>query len=137
MRLNPYLFFNGQCEAAFNFYKQCLGGSIVAMISNADSPMADQTPPELRDSIIHARLVLDDQVLMGADAPPEYFEQPQGFTVTLNIADPQEAERVFNALAEGATIRMPLGETFWAVRFGMLIDRFGIPWMINCEKIQS
>lgn len=137
MRLNPYLFFNGQCEAAFNFYKQCLGGSIVAMMTHGDSPMAEQTPPEFLDRIIHARLVVGDQVIMGSDSPPEFFEKPQGFTVTLNIADPEEAERTFNALAEGGTMNMPIAETFWAVRFGMLVDRFGIPWMINCEKAKS
>ena len=134
MHLNPYLMFNGQCEAAFNFYKQCLGGTIVAMMTNADSPMAEQTPPEWRNKIIHARLLVNNAVLMGSDCPPEFYEQPRGFHVTLNIDDPAEAERVFDALVEGGDTKMPLQETFWAQRFGMLIDRYGIPWMINCEK---
>jgi PhnB protein len=134
MQLNPYLFFNGQCEAAFRFYERSLGAKIVAMMPHAGTPAEGQVPPEWRDKIIHARLVLGDQVLMGSDAPPDHFEKPQGFSVTLGIDDPADAERIFNALAENGTIRMPIQQTFWALRFGMLVDRFGIPWMINCEK---
>jgi PhnB protein len=134
MQLNPYLLFNGQCEAAFRFYERCLGGKIVAMMPHAGTPAEGQVPPEWREKIIHARLVVGDQVLMGSDAPPDHFEKPQGFSVTLGIDNPVEAERVFNALAENGTVRMPIQPTFWAERFGMLVDRFGIPWMINCEK---
>ncbi|HZH84207.1 MAG TPA: VOC family protein [Phototrophicaceae bacterium] len=134
MQLNPYLFFNGQCEAAFRFYERSLGAKIVAMMPHAGTPAEGQVPPEWRDKIIHARLVLGDQVLMGSDAPPDHFEKPQGFSVTLGIDDPADAERIFNALAENGTIRMPIQQTFWALRFGMLVDRFGIPWMINCEN---
>jgi PhnB protein len=134
MQLNPYLLFNGQCEAAFRFYERCLGGKIVAMMPHAGTPAEGQVPPEWRDKIIHARLVVGDQVLMGSDAPPDHFEKPQGFSVTLGIDNPIEAERLFNALAENGTVRMPIQQTFWAERFGMLVDRFGIPWMINCEK---
>jgi PhnB protein len=134
MQLNPYLLFNGQCEAAFRFYERCLGGKIVAMMPHAGTPAEGQVPPEWRDKIIHARLVVGDQVLMGSDAPPDHFEKPQGFSVTLGIDNPVEAERLFNALAENGTVRMPIQQTFWAERFGMLVDRFGIPWMINCEK---
>jgi PhnB protein len=71
---------------------------------------------------------------MGSDSPPEYFEQPKGMYVSLQIDDPAEAERIFHALAEGGAVRMPIEETFWATRFGMVVDRFGTPWMINCEK---
>jgi PhnB protein len=134
MQLNPYLLFNGQCEAAFRFYERCLGGKIVAMMPHAGTPAEGQVPPEWRDKIIHARLVVGDQVLMGSDAPRDHFEKPQGFSVTLGIDNPVEAERLFNALAENGTVRMPIQQTFWAERFGMLVDRFGIPWMINCEK---
>ena len=134
MQLNPYLLFNGQCEAAFRFYERCLGGKIVAMMPHAGTPAEGQVPPEWRDKIIHARLVVGDQVLMGSDAPPDHFEKPQGFSVTLGIDNPIEAERLFNALAENGTVRMPIQQTFWALRFGMLVDRFGIPWMINCEN---
>ena len=134
MQLNPYLTFNGQCEAAFKFYEQCLGGKIVAMMPHAGTPAEEHVPAEWRNKIIHARLIVGDDVLMGSDAPPDRYEASKGFSVTLGFDNPAEAERVFNALAEKGTVQMPIQETFWAVRFGMLVDRFGIPWMINCEK---
>jgi PhnB protein len=134
MRLNPYLAFNGQCEAAFKFYEECLGGKIVFMMTYGDSPQAGQTPPDLHKRIFHATLTVGDQVLSGADAPPEHYQKPQGFCVQLNIGAMEQAERIFTALAEKAVVQMPLQETFWALRFGMLIDQFGIPWIINCEK---
>jgi len=134
MQLNPYLLFNGQCEAAFKFYEQVLGGKIVALIPHAGTPAEEHVPSEWRNKILHATLMVGDEVLMGSDAPPEHFEKPQGFSVALHVKDPAEAERIFHALAENGTVRMPLAQTFWAVRFGMLIDRFGIPWMINCEQ---
>ena len=134
MQLNPYLTFNGQCESAFKFYEQCLGGKIVMMMTHGESPMSEQTAEEWRDKILHAQLTIGDIVLMGSDAPPDYFEKPQGFSVNLQFEDVAEAERVFLALAEGGTVRMPLQETFWAKRFGMFVDHFGIPWMINCSE---
>ena len=136
MQLNPYLLFNGQCEAAFKFYEKCLRGKIDAMILHEGTPAADQVPAEWREKILHARLVVGDQVLMGSDAPPDRFQKPQGFSVSLGIKDPAEAERVFHALSESGTVRMPIQKTFWAERFGMLVDRFGIPWMVNCEKAE-
>jgi PhnB protein len=134
MQLNPYLTFNGQCEAAFKFYEQCLGGKIVAMLPHAGTPAEEHVPAEWRNKIMHARLTVGDDVLMGSDAPPDRYEGSKGFSVTLGVDNPAEAERVFNALAEKGTVQMPIQETFWAARFGMLVDRFGIPWMINCEK---
>jgi PhnB protein len=134
MQLIPYLNFNGQCEAAFKFYEQCLGGKIVAMFTYGESPAAEHVSAESRNRIMHVRLLVGDAVLMGSDSPPEYFEEPKGMNVSLHIDDPAEAERIFHALAEGGTVRMPIEETFWAIRFGMVVDRFGTPWMINCEK---
>jgi PhnB protein len=134
MQLNTYLSFNGNCEAAFKFYEQCLGAKIEIMMTHGDSPMAQQTPPEWRNKIIHARMTLGGNVLMGGDVPPEHFEEVKGCSVSLGVDDPAEAERIFSALAANGTIRMPLQKTFWAVRFGMLVDRFGIPWMVNCEQ---
>lgn len=134
MQLNPYLMFNGTCEAAFRFYEEALGGKIHAMLSHEGSPMEQHVPPEWRKKIMHARMTIGDEVLMGSDSPPDRYEPMKGFTVTLGIDDPAEAERVFHALSPGATIGMPIQETFWARRFGMLVDRFGTPWMINCEK---
>ena len=134
MKINSYLMFNGQCEAAFTFYEQCLGGKIAFKITNGESPMAKETPPERHHHILHARFVVGDNVLMGSDSPPERYDQPKGFFVSLNIDTPKEAERIFTALSDKGTVLMPIQETFWAHRFGMLNDRFGIPWMINCEK---
>ena len=134
MQLNPYLMFDGQCEAAFRFYEQALRGTIVAMMTFGDGPMAEQTAAEQRGKIMHARLVVGDAVLMGSDAPAGHYEKMKGFSVALGVEEPEEADRVFNALASGGTITMPIQETFWARRFGMLVDRFGTPWMINCEK---
>ena len=133
MELSPYLSFNDECEVAFKFYEQCLDGKIDAMMTYGNSPMAEQTPPEKLDKIMHASITVGDTVMMGSDAPPNYFEKPQGFSVSLVLTDPDEAERVFNALAENGTVQMPIQETFWAARFGMLVDRFGTPWMINCD----
>jgi PhnB protein len=132
MQLNPHLNFNGQCQAAFKFYQQCLGGNMQAMMTWGDSPMADQVPPEWRDRIIHATLVAGETTLMGADAPPDRYEEPRGFAVAIQVNDPADAERIFAALSEDGTVTMPLQQTFWTVRFGMLVDRFGIPWMVNC-----
>ena len=134
MQLNPHLHFNGECEAAFKFYEQCLGGKITFMMPHEGTPVGDQVPGAWRKKILHASLKVGDDVLMGADSPPDHYQKPQGFSVTLGMQDPAEAERVFHALAENGTVQMPLQETFWAARFGMLIDRFGIPWMINCEQ---
>jgi len=134
MQVVPYLHFNGQCAEAFKFYEKCLGGKIVSMFTYAGTPVEEHVPAEWRDKLMHAKLSLGDAELMGCDPPPGRYEKPAGFSVTLNIKDPGEAERVFQALVENGTVEMPFGETFWALRFGMLVDRFGIPWMINCEK---
>jgi PhnB protein len=134
MQINTYLTFNGQCAAAFKFYEQSLGGKIEMMMTHADSPMADQVAPDWRDKIMHVRMTVGDQVLMGSDSPPEHYEEPKGFSVSIGVDNPADAERIFNTLAANGTVRMPLQKTFWAVRFGMLVDRFGVPWMINCEQ---
>jgi PhnB protein len=134
MQLSTNLTFNGQCEAAFKFYEKCLGGKIQIMMRWGDSPMGDQVPSEWRDKILHTSLIVGESALLGADAPPDQYEQPKGFSVTIGLDDSAEAERVFNALAENGTVQMPLQETFWAARFGMVVDRFGIPWMVNCGQ---
>jgi PhnB protein len=134
MQLNPYLTFNGQCEAAFKFYERVLGAKIEASTTFAGTPAEQQVPAEWRNKIIHARLTVGDQVLMASDAPPDRYEKPKGISISLQIKDPKEAEQKFNALAENGQVQMPIQETFWAARFGALVDQFGIPWMINCEK---
>jgi PhnB protein len=134
VQLSPYLNFNGQCEAAFKFYEQALGAKIETMFPYAGTPATEQVPPEWHNKIMHARLRIGEEVLMGADPPPGYYEAPGGFSVSLHLKDPVQAERLFHALAENGTVRMPIQQTFWAARFGMLVDKFGIPWMINCEQ---
>ena len=134
MKLNPYLSFNGNCAAAFRFYEKVLGGTIPMMMTYGESPMADQTPPEFRDKVMHTRLISGDVVLMGSDAPHGRYEEAKGITVALGVDSAAEAELIFHALAQKGTIEMPIAETFWAIRFGMLRDQFGTPWMINCEK---
>jgi len=134
LQLNPYLIFNGQCEAAFKFYEKCLGGKIEATMTHGDSPMSQQVPEEWRKKIMHARMTVGDVVLMGSDAPPDHYQAPQGFSLSIGAKDPAEAERIFNELAQNGKVQMPLQKTFWAVRFGMVVDRFGIPWMVNCEQ---
>jgi PhnB protein len=134
MKVEPYVIFNGNCEAAFQHYEKHLGGKIELKMKFGESPMANDTPPEWRDKIIHVRMSIGDEVLMGSDAPPGRYQKPQGFSVSLSVKDPAEAKRIFDALAENGTIQMPLQKTFWAVLFGMCVDRFGIPWMVNCEQ---
>lgn len=134
MRINPHLVFNGQCEAAFKFYEQYLAAKIEFTLTWGDSPLANQAPPEWGGKILHATLRVGDTVLTGVDVVPGEYEPPRGFSVMLGLDDPVAAERIFGALAEGGTVRMPLQKTFWAVRFGGVVDRFGIPWEINCEE---
>ena len=134
MQLNPYLSFDGQCEAAFKFYEQCFGGKIEYMMTYESKSAEYPVPPEWREKILHATLAVGDQVLLGADLPPDRYQKPQGFRLNIGLKDEATAERIFNALAEKGTVEMALQETFWAVRFGVLVDRFGIPWTVNCER---
>jgi PhnB protein len=134
MQLIPYLNFNGQCAEAFRFYEKCLDGKIVMMQTHGDSPIAKDVPPEWHGRILHARLAVGDAVLMGSDRPPGQEKEADGSYVALVIEDAAKGKRIFNTLAENGTVQMPFGETFWAAGFGMLVDRFGTPWMINCER---
>ena len=134
MQLNPYLHFSDKCEAAFKFYEKCLGGKIEALLPYAGSPGEGQVPANWKDRIMHACLVADGAVLMGCDAPPDRQQKPQGISVTLNVKEPERAEKIFAALSEKANVTMPIQKTFWSARFGMLVDQFGIPWMVNCEQ---
>lgn len=134
MRLNPYLSFAGNCAEAFAFYAQCFGAKVAFTMRYGESPMADQAPPDFRDKIMHTRMEVGGFTLMGSDAPPGRYTRPAGTMVCIAVDDPAEADRVFAALTDGGQVSMPIQETFWARRFGMTTDRFGIPWMVNCEK---
>ena len=135
MKLNLHisLGFNGQCEAAFRLYEECLSGTIAYKLTWGNSPAAADAPPGWDAKIYHATLKIGDTAIAGGDVPPDQYEPPKGFQILLNMDDPVAAERVFHALAENGKIAMPLQETFWARRFGVLVDQFGIPWSINCE----
>ncbi len=133
MQMIPYLSFNGECEAAFKFYERCLGAQIGLIFRYAGTPLANDVPADWQDKVMHGSLTVGDQVLMGGDVAPERYEAPKGFSLSLQIESTVEAERIFHELGTGGRIGVPLEKTFWAARFGMLVDRFGIPWLINCE----
>jgi PhnB protein len=137
MQISPYLIFDGQCEAAFQFYADMLGADITIMQTYGESPAATQVPAEAHARVIHTELRHASLRLMGSDAPPGRGETTGNVHVSLDVDEPAEAERVFAALADGGKVRMPMGETFWARRFGMAVDRFGIPWMVNCSLPQE
>jgi PhnB protein len=132
MQINPYLFYDSNCEAAFKYYEKVLGGKIEMMLRNGEAPESTPAAPGRQKNIMHARISIDGEILMASDAPPDHFNKPQGFAVSLTVDDPAEAERKFNALAEGGSTNMPFGKTFFSKGFGMCIDQFGIPWMVNC-----
>jgi PhnB protein len=134
MELQPHLSFDGRCAEAFAYYEKELRGKVLFMLPYDRSPMAEQVSPAWRNKILHGTLAIDNMVLSGADATPEQYEKPQGFSVLLQIDDVAEAERVFNALANNGKILVPIQETFWAIRFGMVVDQFGIPWIVNHGK---
>src|ERR1700730_8911394 len=115
------------------FYEQVLGGKIAFSMTWGEMPGADQSPAETHKQIMHATLIVGEARLMGADSPPGRYQQPKGIDVSIHVKDTAEGERIFNALAENGRVTMPFEETFWAARFGMLVDQFGIPWMVNCE----
>jgi len=104
------------------------------MVTYGDAPTPQSVDSSWRGKILHGTLALEAGQLTGADVPPESYRPPQGFSVMIHLTDPGVAERMFADLANGGTVQMPLGETFWALRFGMLVDQFGIPWIINCGK---
>ena len=134
MKLNPYLAFDGRCREAFEFYQKALGGKISFIQTIGESPMASSTPVEAHGRIMHVTLQIGDQVLQGADAPQGLFTKPAGFRVAVHFDDVAEGERVFSALAQDGTIQMPFQSTFWAKGFGMLIDQFGTPWIVNAGQ---
>jgi PhnB protein len=134
MKLNTYLHFNGNCEAALKFYEKALGAKPIMLMRYGEAPESAQCAKEMAQKIMHGRIMIGDNVIMASDAPPDRFNGQAGFSVSINVDKPEEAERLFKALSEKANICMPISETFWAVRFGMLVDQFGVPWMINCEK---
>jgi len=133
MEMTAYLSFKGDCEAAFKFYEQCLGAQPGAIFRYAGSPMAGQVPPDWSDKVMHGSLTVGGQAIMAAVVMPEQYEEPKGFSLSLQMKSVEDAERIFRELATEGRVVMQLEKTFWADRFGMVVDRFGIPWLINCE----
>ena len=132
IQLDPYLFFDGTCAEAMRFYERTLSGKLETLMTQAESPMAGTASPGDGDRILHARLVFDGRVLMASDwmaARP--FERMQGFALSLSYPNVADARRVFDAFAAGGRVTAPLEKTFWAEAFGMLVDRFGTPWMVS------
>lgn len=132
MRFHAYLIFDGDCAEAFRHYAEVLDGELEIM-THADSPAAADVPESWGDRVLHAALKVGDQMLMASDAPPEHYDRPAGTHVSVTVDDPREARRIFEALAPGAKIEMPFEKTFWSPGFGMLVDRWGTPWMVNTE----
>jgi PhnB protein len=132
-QLDPYLTFNGTCAEAMRFYEATLGGKMEMMMTHGQSPIADQTPPGSADRIMHARLNLGDRILMASDSMVGMpYHGMLGFSLSLSYPTTAEGQKVFDALAAGGTIQMPFQKTFWAEGFGMLVDKFSTPWMVNC-----
>lgn len=144
MQVNPYLMFNGNCEAAFRYYEKHLGGKVEMMMKYKDAPpppeghkpMEGGCAPDMAGAenlVMHVSMTLGNVTLMASDAPPNMpQEKMQGISVTLNVTEVPDAERIFNALSQGGNVTMPLQQTFWAKAFGTVTDQFGTPWMINC-----
>jgi len=134
MKLLTYLNYGGNCEQALRFYEEHLGGKITSMMTHGQMPGPANVPAELKDKILHARLSLGGTELLASDVPPERFQPMRSAYLSLSLDSTSEAERVYGLLAEGGQLFMPMQETFFAFRFGMLRDRFGTSWMIIHER---
>ena len=134
MKPHVSIHFSGQCEAALTFYAGCLSGTVTFMLTWSQSPAAAEAPPDWGDKVYHATLAIGDFVVTGGDLPPDRYQQPSGFSIVLQMNDADAADRIFHALAEDGQITMALQETFWAARYGAVVDRFGITWEINCDR---
>lgn len=134
MEANIHLTFKGQCEEAFNFYQDVFGGKITLMLSYGNSPDGVRTPPEWKDKIVHANLEIGNTEISGVDILPEDYQPPQGFFALLEVEGASQTKQIFEALSKDGTIKMPLQKTFWSAYFGVVVDRFGIPWEINCTQ---
>jgi PhnB protein len=133
MQIQPYLIFNGRCEEAVEFYRACLGAQVEMLMRNKDSPEPPpgMLPPGSEEKIMHVSLRIGDNVVMASDGMCQAAEGFHGFSLSANVDDEDEAGRVFAALSAGGQVRMPLGKTFWSPCFGMLVDKFGVSWMVS------
>ncbi len=139
MQVQPYLFFAGRCAEAVEFYRKALGAEVDMMMRYKDSPEMpppDMCPPGSEEHIMHVSLRIGDSVVMASDDPTADKPDFSGFSLSLSAVDEAEAERLFAVLAEGGEVRVPLAKTFFSPRFGMLQDRFGVPWMVVVPQEQ-
>jgi PhnB protein len=134
MKLNTYLNYGGNCAQALRFYEQHLGGKISQIGTYAQMPNAQAVPPEMKDAIMHARINIAGTDLMASDVPPERFQPMRSVYLALSLDSTEKAERIYGLLSDGGEIFMPMQETFFAFRFGMLRDKFGTSWMIIHER---
>ena len=133
MQVNAYVFFNGQCEEAIRFYEKALGARPGPVSRYGDAPGDNPVPEDFRNKVMHTTMTIGDTLIMASDAGPDRYQPQQGFSLAIGTTDPAEAERLFNGLSQNARmITMPLQQTFWSQKFGMLTDQFGIDWMVNC-----
>ncbi len=130
MQVQPYLDFDGRCDEAIEFYKRALGAEVKALHRFKESPPGT-CPPGSEEKVMHAHLVIGDAVLLASDGYCQGQKSFQGFSLALNLADETKAEQLFSALSDGGQVKMPLTKTFFASRFGMVADRFGVTWMIH------
>ena len=133
IEINAYLSFDGTCREAFERYQKVFRGKIESSFTFGETPATEHVPAEARDRIMHTTLKIGNHAIMGSDTPPgQPYEAPRGIYVSINVDGTAEAERIFRELAEGGQVVMPIEKTFWAERFGMTVDQFGTPWMVNC-----
>jgi PhnB protein len=134
LELEPYLFFYGKCEEALNFYKGIFGGEITSIMRMKEAPPEMAAPPNWSDKIMHARFSAPSVKFMASDGRPDTVSADGNIALSLSTRDQTEGTRVFDKLAQGGTVDMPLQDTFWGARFGVLKDKYGIEWMVNCDK---
>jgi PhnB protein len=134
MPIQPYLFFNGRCDEAIEFYQKALGAEVMMLMRFKQMPDQSMVRPETAEKVMHARLRIGDAIVLASDGMCTGEQQKfEGFSLTLSTSSAEEVDRAFNALAEGGQVRMPLDKTFFSPRFGMLTDKFGVGWIILVE----
>lgn len=131
MELVPYVHFNGRCEEALNFYRDAVGGEITAIMKFSEAPQKEMIPPGAENHVMHASMRIGQGTLLASDGVTDPNQQMSGFSLSVGVATVEEGQRVFKALSEGGKVTMPFEKTFWTTGFGMLVDRFGVSWMVN------
>ncbi|MEO8467118.1 MAG: VOC family protein [Gammaproteobacteria bacterium] len=137
LRISPHLIFDGQCREAFVSYQKVLGGQLTTLMTYGESPLAASVDAKWHARIVHATLAFNGAELNGADVLPQDYQRPQGFSVIVTFGDVERAREIFAALADGGNVRMPFQSTFWSPGFGVLADRFAVPWEINSSASGS